>query len=273
MKFFLCSTLIATYATVAIDCAAQTPLSARSKGVAGISATIDDGLSSSENPAQIVSITKSTIGIFAESTFLIPGYKSINIAGVFPVKSVHGIAFHASRNGTKHFYEQDFRLSYAIKISPKLNLGIQAERRESIFNSENAKSKSAWLGSIGCTSTPLSGFTLGVSISNPNKSKWNNEQRTEIPSHLKLGSTIRISSKVKMHTQISKGSDRGTEFASGLEYSPIDQIQFRTGISTSPLRIAFGTSLFWKKTQIDFSAVTHAYLGITPAISIQQKLR
>lgn len=249
---------------------AQAVFSARSSGLSGINITLDDVHAVSENPSQITSLKKKVAAMGAEQPFLIRDLHSISFSIILPFRKVHASAFHCSRMGMKEFYVQDYRLSYAISVSPKLNIGVQAERQERIYRAEFARSSSVWIARIGISATPLPGFLIGASISNPTKSKWNNSERSAASSGLRLGGTITLSSKLQMHIQINKSSIHKSQFISGIEYSPVQQLQFRTGMKSDPFSAAFGAGVNWNKTQIDFSTSIQSVIGISPGISIRQ---
>lgn len=250
---------------------AQLPFSARSEGLAGINVILPDSRSVSENPAQNVSIENPCFATSIKNIYSISGLTTYGFSFILPFQKRNALAFHYSKSGYKDYYNQDFRLSYGIKISEKLNIGGLIERLDENATNEFQTHNSTWSSSLGFSSTPLRGFTLGASITNPTNSKWNNNQKTDLPVGLNLGCSVNFSSKVICYAQVNKISYQKILYIIGFEYSPYKQIQLRTGINNTSLSPSFGASLLWKKTKIDFSISNQAYLGISPGICIQYK--
>ncbi len=273
MKYQLSIFLIILNCSGNLSVSATIPYSARSSGLSGINTILDDVHAVAENPSQNTEIKKITIGIGAESPYYIQGLQSLSFSFVFPFREFHAFAFHCSRLGTKEFYHQDFRLSYGISISPKLNIGAQIEKKERVYTPDPFHTYSAWMASIGFSTKPIAGLSLGASISNPNHAHWSNEQKSALPSILRLGSTLSISTKVKMYAQLDKESMQKVDFISGIEYTPRSQIQLRMGIATAPFQASLGASILWKNTRVDFSTTSQFQLGISSGVSIIQSFR
>lgn len=266
-------TLITIFFLSSFDIFGQTLYSARSSGLSGAGVILADAHSVSQNPAQNTAVRNTMISAGFESVFSIPGLNSMSCSFILPIKNSQAAAIHYARNGTKYFYDQSVMLSYGLRISPKLNLGAQIERRNKFYSSETDLAKSVWSATLGLSASPLQGFILGASISNPTKSKWNNSLSTDLPSVIRIGSSISLSAKAIVYTQVIKESEQAASYSAGIEYIPIEQFQFRTGFSSHPFRPSFGAGLVWKNTRIDFSMSAQSYLGFSPGISIQQKFR
>lgn len=249
----------------------QTSISARASGMSGISIILLDVLSTRENPAQNSAFESFSVAINASRYFNIPELNSFVGSVLYPFNKTHGVAFHISRLGSNKFYDQDFALSYGITLSKKIKIGLQLERKGKYYQSELQTSLSAWTSTIGCSTTPLSWLLLGASVSNPGGSKWNNVQRTELPRIFRIGTRINFSKNTQLYTQFNKSSGYDASFHSGIEYSPVPLLQLRTGLSTSPIKPAFGVSIIRKNTQFDFAITSQYPLGLSPEMSIQHK--
>jgi len=258
---------------ISTDTTAQNIFSARNSGLGDVGVVLDDAQTVSENPAQNTAITIPVASVSIQNMYGSAGLNSMSFSFSLPVKKLQSFSIHYSRIGTKIFYNQEVLLSYGIKISPKLNIGAQIERRNNSYATETNPILSAWSATIGFSASPLRGLILGASVSNPTNAKWNNSQRTEVPSILRIGTCISLSTKTFLLSEVKKETKQSTAYAMGIEYKPIDQLQLRTGIKTDPFRSSFGAGLAWKKTNIDFSLTVNSYLGLSPGISIQQKFR
>lgn len=255
------------------DLKAQESASARSAGLSGISVTLDDLHSIVENPAQNTSLNSAVAGIDVSSVFMIAGLKSSKASFLLPIKKSHAFSIHYARSGTENFYRQNIQVTYGIKLSPKLSMGIGIERLSILYTAEKELNLSSWSSSLGFSSTPIKGLTFAASISNPEKSNWNNLEKTKLPSILRFGNLISLSDKSKLYTQINKESNQEASVRTGLEYFPLKQIQFRAGLNINPVSPSFGISISWKQTKIDFSLSDNSNLGFSPQISIQQKFK
>jgi hypothetical protein len=271
MKLFTTLSLITLVFFQCKSLRGQELLSARGSGLSGISVTLNDLHAAIDNPAQNTSLEETVAGINSARPFNVSDLNTLAASFLLPFNKTHSVAAHVSRVGFSEFYEQKFTLSYGIKLSPKLSLGIAASRSKKNYRLESDRATSAWTSTIGISSVPLKGLQLSSSISNPERSKWNNEHNSSVPSTIRIGTAITVSSKVRIYSQLTKESLQSSSVHLGIEYNPFPQVKFRTGISSNPISPALGASLNWKNTSIDFAINSVPHLGFSPQISIQQK--
>jgi hypothetical protein len=55
---------------------------------------------------------------------------------------------------------------------------------------------------------------------------------------------------------------------SGVHYQLHEKVSLSIGAATNPLYYTFGTSLKWKRLQMDFATSIHEVLGITPHLGL-----
>ena len=273
MKYTLPVLAVLFNCFISIETVAQNFFSARSSSLGDVGVVLDDVQAVTENPAQNTSITTPIAAASIQNIYSIAGLNYMSCSFILPIKKLQAVSVHYTRNGTEHFFNQEILLSYGINISPKLNIGAQIERRNISYPTETTQITSAWSASIGVSTTPLRGFILGASVSNPTNSKWNNAQKSEVPSLLRIGTCISLSTKTFLLSQVNKESKQSPTYSTGIEYKPIDQLQLRVGLKSNPFSPSFGAGLAWKNTIINFSISTQSYLGLSPGISIQHKFR
>ncbi len=242
------------------------PIGGRSAGMANASVTSTDFWSLSSNQAGIASIQNFSAGIYYENRF---GIKELGLkAGAVVMPTNSGVfALSITNFGYSLYNENKIGLAYARNFSNKFSAGIQLDYL-STHIAENYGNSSAIAAELGMIFKMNSKMAIGAHIYNPTRAKIASYNDERAPTIAKLGMSYIFSEKVSIAVEAEKDIQYNPFFKAGIEYHPINQLYFRTGISTNPMLNTFGFGLELKNFNLDFATSYHQTLGFSPQFSI-----
>lgn len=235
---------------------------AAAMGNTGVS--IVDSWSVFSNQAALAFIEHSSIGLHHESRFISPDLSFSALGFVYHVKpGTFGMS--VKRLGFTEFSQTKAGLAYGMKLAPRFSAGVQINlhnvNASGVYGQATAFSVEA-----GLYYTPSKNLSVGVHVVNPSRSKIHGDER--IPTVFNLGIAYKLGEKVILTGAAEKNLDFDPNFKAGLEYSPINNLFFRTGFSTNPSLLSFGLGYNYRGLQFDFAFAKHQYLGYTPQVSL-----
>jgi hypothetical protein len=119
---------------------------------------------------------------------------------------------------------------------------------------------------VGAALDVGSGVCLGVSATNVNAGAIGDEQ--ELPVLLALGAGWRPTGEVNLQFELLKDVRYPMEFHLGAEYSFLDVLALRAGLSTEPSLYSAGCGLHAGFARFDYAFTAHPDLGLTHSISL-----
>lgn len=242
------------------------PVGGRSAGMANSSVTLNDFWAIHHNQAGLTGISNFSAGIYYENRF---GIKNLGLkagAVVIPTKSgVFGLSI--THFGYSQYNESKIGLAYAKAFGEKFSAGVQLDYL-STHIAENYGNASAIAGEIGLRYQMNKSLCIAGHIFNLNRAKIADYNDERIPTTVRLGLSYTFSEKIIITAESEKDIQYNPVIKAGLEYHPIKELFFRTGISTNPMLNAFGFGLEFKNFKLDFATSYHQTLGFTPQFSI-----
>ncbi len=259
--FIACFVSISTYAT-----GENWPIGGRSSGMANASVTLNDLWSIHNNQAGLTGIKNFSAGLYYENRF---GLKNLGLkAGAIAVPTKSGVfGLSITHFGYSQYNESKIGLAYAKAFGTKFSAGVQLDYL-STHIAENYGNSSALAAEIGLRYQINKNLCIGAHIFNPTRAKVADYNNEHAPTIARLGLSYAFSEKLILAAESEKDIDYDPVFKAGIEYRPIKQLYFRTGISTNPVLNAFGFGLEFKSFNLDFSASYHQALGFTPQVSL-----
>ncbi len=216
------------------------------------------------NQAGIAFLEHPSIGLHHENRFFSPDLNFSALGFVYPIKpGTFGLS--VKRLGFTEFSQTKAGLAYGMKLAPRFSAGVQINMHN-VNVSGGYGQTSAFSVEAGLYYTPSKNLSIGVHVVNPSRSKIYDDER--IPTIFNLGLAYKLGEKVLLTAAAEKNLDTDPNFKAGLEYSPINNLFFRTGFATNPSLLCFGLGYNYKGLQFDFAFSKHQYLGYTPQISL-----
>jgi len=247
------------------------PVGARSIGLSNAFVSISDTWSTFHNQATLAGFKSSSAGVFYESRFMIDELSLVAGSIVLPVGTgTFGFSFY--QFGQNSYKEHKIGLAYTTQLSERLNAAIQLDYFSQRFP-ENDGAMGFSTFEIGMTYKTSEQFTLGAHILNPIKNGFKLlEGKQKMPATYRIGGHYQFSDMVLITAEAQKNTDHPTMFKTGLEFSPVQNLALRFGVSGKPVQYSFGIGYSFRKATTDIAFSYHGHLGYTPSVSIQFKL-
>lgn len=216
------------------------------------------------NQAALAYIEYPSLGLHHENRFISPDLSFSALSFVYPVKP-GTLGLSVKRLGFTEFSQTKAGLAYGMKLAPRFSAGVQINMHN--VNASGVYGQtSAFSVEAGLYYTPSKSMSVGIHVVNPSRSKIHTDER--IPTIINLGVAYKLGDKVILTGAAEKNIDKDPNFKMGLEYTPINNLFFRTGFSTNPSLLGFGLGYRYRGLHFDFAFSKHQYLGYTPQVSL-----
>ena len=247
------------------------PLGARSSGMASSSVVLTDIWSSSNNQAGLAFLKQPTAAAYYENRLNV---KSLSLqAGAFAMP-IHAtvVGFNYHYFGFSKYNESKFGLAVAKRLGEKFAVGVQLDYYLTHFAGDY-RNTGFLCGEIGVLYEPVENLTIGAHLFNLTRSRQKVDYDRRAPTIMRLGAGYTIQEKATISVETEKNLLMDVIFKAGLEYSPIDDLFLRCGMSTGVLyQYSFGVGYGWKNITVDISFSHHKFFGYSPHISLIAKL-
>jgi hypothetical protein len=249
----------------------NSPVGARSAGIANASVTLGDVWSTHHNQAGLGFVKNAGASVYYESRFMM---KELSLkAGVlaYPIKAgTFGLS--VSSFGYTNYSENKIGIAFGKALGENFSAGIQLDYLSTHIG-ENYGKSSAFAGEIGIQAKPWKNLTVGAHLFNPTRAKLADYNNERTPTILRLGIDYKFSDKVFVAVETEKDIDHKAVFKTGLEYHPAEVLYLRAGISTNPALSSFGFGLKLKQFRLDFASSFHSVLGYTPQMGLLYEMK
>jgi hypothetical protein len=240
----------------------------RYQALSDASAGLSGGWSVFGNQAGLSGINHPVIGGSFQNRFLVKELSTRFGFLVLPIQS-SVFAFSLSQFGQIPFRQEKYGLAYARQISPKLNFGMQFNCYR-LFLSEENRSVSSFGSELGVQYLFSERLVVGFHVINPYRTGVELSSGTfRYPSRIKVGTFYRLSDLFSLTSEFE--NDFGDHFVlkSGIEYTILEKLFLRTGVSGKPYQFSAGIGFETKKLTIDLATTANQYLGNSPSVSFQ----
>ncbi|PWE00988.1 PorV/PorQ family protein [Marinilabilia rubra] len=238
-------------------------------GLSGASDTTEWSLFS--NPAGLSSVSRMSGGIGYHNAF---GISALSARSAFFVVPTHMLtpALSYIQYGDDLYEIQTFSCSAARSISPMLRMGIRFEYL--LRHIYGTKAESAFVIDAGVNYNASENVTIALFAQNPGRTAILDDYNEYVlPSSLAVACTFRLSSSFFLTADLNHREDLARQFYSfGLSAMVHQKASVRGGISARPVRLAVGSTLSWKRVEINFSANYHDRLGLSTTAGIAYAL-
>ena len=243
------------------------PLGARSAGMATASVMLTDIWASVNNQAALGYLERPAAAVYYENRLNVKELALHAGAFAIPVKStVIGVNYRYF--GYSKYNEFKFGLAVAKRLGEKFAMGVQMNYFQTHFAGDYGNI-GALLGEIGLLYEPTENLTVGAHLFNVTQSKQKVKLDEPIPTIMRFGIGYSIQEKAVVSVETEKDLRMDAVFKAGLEYSPINDLYLRCGVSNGNIyQYAFGIGYGWKYFTIDISFSHHKFFGYSPHISL-----
>jgi len=240
-------------------------LGPRVTALGNIGVALSDVWSLQSNQSGLAFLQKPIVSISYRNSYLNPELNTQSAAFVYPFgKNVLGLGFQ--NYGFSAYSEQKMGFSYAKRFGNSVSAALNFNLHQ--VKIPNYGSVQAYSAEAGLQYQVNENLTFGTHISNPGMSSYRTEIKALIPVSLEFGSSYRFSDKVLLNSGFIKGLNSISDFRCGLEYSVINWLAFRGGMSANPFRQFAGVGYQLQDLKIDAAASTHPYLGFSPQLAL-----
>jgi len=246
---------------------AQGSAGGRAAAMGGASVALHDLWSAFHNQAGLAWMEHTTAGIYNHTPFLLDELSTRGAAVAVVTKTGGVFAAGMHYFGYALYNERKAGLAYARKFGDKVSAGVQMDYLGTTI-SEGYGTGAAYTFELGLLAEVMPKVFLAAHAFNPIRAKRSALSDEKIPAILKAGLAYVPSDKVVLTVESEKDLDRRAVFKSGLEYHPVKALFLRTGISTNPVRTAFGAGLEIESFRLDVAAAWQDPLGYSHHVSL-----
>jgi hypothetical protein len=262
-RFFAVVLLLFTFNIAKAGLPEEKPGS-RAAGLAYSTVSLTDGWALFHNQGGIGFYESIWIGAHHENRFLTPELSFSAIGALLPVKyGTFGLSI--KRLGFSQFNQTKIGLAYGMKLAPNFSAGVQLNAHYVYFAGVYG-STAAITAEGGFIYSPNDRLNIGFHILNPTRTILVEKER--IPTLFNLGLSYQLSEMVVVTSGVEKNIDTKFDFKAGVEFEPIKNLAFRTGVSSNPSLLSFGLGYKVNAFQMDFAFSRHEMLGYTPHFSV-----
>jgi hypothetical protein len=247
------------------------PTGARSLALSNAFVSISDTWSTFHNQAGLALLGQFSAGIFYESKFMIDELSLTAGSIILPV-SAGTFGFSFSQFGQGSFKENKLGLAFSKSLSKKIHTGIQLDYFSQRFP-ENSDAFGFVTFEVGIIYSPNKKLFLGAHIFNPISAGIETlEGKQKMPATFRVGGHYQFDEMVLLSFETQKEAKNSFLIRTGIEFSPVQNLALRFGVSGRPLNYTAGLGYTIGKVATNIAFSYHGNLGITPSVSIQFNL-
>ena len=244
------------------------PSGARARSLSNAFVSISDPWSTFHNQAGLAGLESLAAGFFFESRFMIDELSLASATLTIPTNAgTFGFSF--SQFGKGSFKQQKAGLAFSKILSKKFSAGLQLDYFSLQFP-ENEKATGFATFEAGVIFNATDNLILGTHIFNPiNGGFKTTEGVQKMPFIFRLGGHYEFYENVLLILETEKNRMNPLLLKTGLEFSPVDFLALRFGVSGKPVNYTTGIGFKTGKITTDIAFSYHGNLGITPSVSLQ----
>lgn len=241
---------------------------ARALALSNAFVSVSDPWNTFHNQAGLASLENFSAGFFYESKFMIDELTHVAGTIVAPVKAgTFGFCFSQFGKGT--YKENKLGLAFAKRLTKKLNAAIQLDYL-SIHFPENENANGFATFEAGVVYAATRDLYFGAHVFNPISKGFDfPEGIQKMPAIIRIGGHYQFPQMVLVTFETEKSIEKPVLIKTGIEFSPVKNLELRFGISGKPVNYSIGFGYSVGKINTDIGFGYHGNLGLTPAVSIQ----
>lgn len=219
------------------------------------------------NQAGILDVDGIKAGAYYHNRFFVDGLSDQGLVAVYG-QGNRAFALDMSFFGRSDFARDRIGLAYAMRLSPKVDMGVQLNYHNTRIGGLDQQRSGLLTAELGIITHLTEKLDLGVHIFNPSQSKLSDFADERLGTVMRLGAGYAFNDKARLVSEISKDIEQPTIVRAGLEYQVVPVLVLRAGLSNEPTTSSFGAGLRFDQLDIDFAATYHHALGYSTQISL-----
>lgn len=233
--------------------------------------SISDPWSTFHNQAGLSQIEYFTAGIFHESKFMVDELSLTAGTIILPVNAgKFGFSFFQFGKGS--FKENKVGISFAKQLTDNLHTGIQIDYFSNRFP-ENSRAFGFITCEIGLIYSLNQKLFIGGHVFNPvSNGPKTLEGKQKSPTTFRVGGHYQFNDLVLITLETQKDLNHPFLLKSGIEFSPVQNLALRFGVSGKPMNYTAGLGYTYKKVTTNIGFSYHGNMGITPSVSLHFNL-
>ena len=240
---------------------------ARSAGMSGVSLLSQDQWAVFNNQAGMAGLEKTSMAFYYENRFMLKetGYGAF----AFSMPALSGnLGLSVSHFGYTQYNENQIGLAFAKELFRNISLGVKLDYFF-LHQPANYGNRNALTFELGILAKPSDNFKFGIHAYNPIQATYFGYNNEYLPVVLSVGAAYIFSDKFTISAETEKILDISPLiFRLGMEYQSDNGFAIRTGISSYPIKAAFGFGYATEHLSFNFAYSWHQVLGSTPHISL-----
>ena len=257
-----------------ISIAANLPIAAlenytggsRSISMGNCGVTSIDVWSVSNNQAALAFLTNASIAIQHQQRYLMKELGVSDLAFAIPLRN-GALAAQLVYSGYSKYHETKAGLAYAHKLGEHFSAGIQLDYFK-LFVPQLDNNVQQITFEAGLLSQPTDKLTFGLHVFNPLPENWKQDKETELATSARFGVSYLFDPEFMFCGETQFDFTNDLIFRMGAEYSPIQALTLRMGISSGLIQFSYGIAYSWNKLTFGFAFSKHETLGYSPSIDL-----
>ncbi|MDP2335746.1 MAG: hypothetical protein Q8N05_04730 [Bacteroidota bacterium] len=240
----------------------------RYEALADASVGLSDCWSVFGNQAGLAGIDRPEIAGSFQNRFLVNELSARTGLLVIPVQSsVFAVSLY--QFGKTPFRQEQYGITYAQRIFPKLNFGVQFNYYRLFLSEDNRSVGSAGL-ELGIQYLFSGQLVVGFHVLNPYQAGIKMfSGNFYYPSRFNFGGLYNLSESFSIASEVGIDFHHSVRIKTGLEYKILEKFFLRTGISGKPYQLSAGIGFQVRKLIFDMASTYNQYLGNSPSVSFQ----
>lgn len=216
--------------------------------------------------ASMTLIDKPCFGLLAERKFNINNFQTYSLAFIYPLKQQKIIGIGTYRFGDELFNFSRINLSFAKKIG-LFSIGVSSEILQ--WHIEDHASTYKSIINLGGQAIIIKDkLWFGTNVINLLQPQLTNYKNELVPSMMSAGIRFKHSNQINvfLEYQMQTNNEQTPKF--GLEYSPIQKLIIRLGVSSYNPNYHLGIGIKLNKLTIDYAVISHSQLNISQSLNL-----
>ena len=254
-----------------LEAAENYPAGARARAMSNAFVSLSDTWNTFHNQAGLAGLEDFSAGFFYESRFMVDELSFAAASLVIPIKAgTFGFSFSQFGKGT--YKEHKAGLAFSKRLTKKLNAGLQLDYLSQQYpENENAAGFATF--EVGVVYAATNDLIFGAHVFNPIQGGIKTpEGLQKMPVVFRVGGHYQFPKMVLLILETEKNGENPLVFKSGIEFSPVEYLALRFGVSGKPINYTAGIGFKTGKVTTDIGFSYHGNLGLTPSVSIQINL-
>jgi hypothetical protein len=215
------------------------------------------------NPASLSYAMQPAAGISYYSRYGVSELSIKSLSLIIPNRN-GAFGFNYSNRGFSELMYHNFSVSSGLRLSDNISLGVEAgiDAASSPATDSRYITATCEAGVIVVVTKTL---RVGLHLVNPVP---NSLREYPLSSSAGTGAEIILSDYVSVSVLVEKSSRQPVSFSTGFNYQVTDEIQVRTGFSTSTKSFGFSFAYRFGSYDTELSFLSHTRLGISSLASV-----